>query len=1041
MDKPKQSKALKKTPPSTPKLQSAYSPSTTRIQIFQSTEKKSSQDYSAKIENWIFMFKNLNKSLEQLYSMCSSENISAFTQGASDTLKHSLDQFQLLISKQQEKNTNIDIADPNESVDGEILRQYINDGLQPTEALILLIKEKAADDLEEMTEEEIEEESEFDDEKKSAEIGSKEETESWENVSLLSLDSDKRCRSLSPGTKQHINQLKEKLIRIDRPSPHEIKEKSEIRQKRAECKRNLTKIQRQERAIQRKRKMRKVREEVELQEAEKKLAIELQITLKQVKADERYEAHLNSIRNRAKSENLKTSEAAFILELQAEDKKLSLEEKKMTLDNRISETRERRAKVLENVKQKQVDRSLKEEAAEKRRQEIQNEKGIKYSYLQQKIEEAENRRNQILEVKKTIAEELSKKRVIRSRTVKKKPRKIKSEHSEKDDESWDSELHSSIDEGTGQVFKSWITPDEKEQSKEKVEVEEIPEACLWCSVCNYVLTSGVTGQEHMFSEKHRLELNRSLIQGNTTDSVIEISTGVDLSVQRELYVKKRVKKIKQLYNSRCLKHEKASIMGKEASSVNKNRLQKLSLDLDKCITNIIDYETAESVLKDTIKLLDQRKEADLHVIRQLKFIPCIMEIVKKVWSCPKHEVKYVLRLLETITRFLTIFSGLSENRTYLEVTNRLIPLIDLISWILNKTLKEMIELNYVPQLFHLFTILLKHRLPPEHRHFKDYFVEYLLNSGILSKLKQKLTQLQGPLDLTSNNFSLLLLKCVGFLESLTTFPGWGLGDKPAYEVSIFLTENFLYLLQESELAGIPYLLLCLLLNENPAKRVAPKVIPQTLLAVAILSTRFLNNLARLHLPLLQEMLSSEEYYDNIYHLFDYILRYCTEHLDTGPEDVRELLHEVILLIGYFVSMNHKNQDMMKLGETSVIQRLCNLPFGYFTDKKYINVLFPTLIAICYEHGHNYSILQHEMSVDLLVNYIKQQSIVYAADDKHKEEHKSETRSNRSLSISSSNSYSKSILAAASFKLVFLNRFPRNLWESAVNFFSSGIETN
>jgi hypothetical protein len=319
-------------------------------------------------------------------------------------------------------------------------------------------------------------------------------------------------------------------------------------------------------------------------------------------------------------------------------------------------------------------------------------------------------------------------------------------------------------------------------------------------------------------------------------------------------------------------------------------------------------------------------------------------------------------------------------------------------------------------------------------------VEYLLNSGLLIKLKQKLTLIQGPLDLTSNNFSLFLLKCVGFLEALTTFPGWGLSDKPAYEVSIFLTENFLYLLRESELAGIPYLLLCLLLNENPAKKIPTRVIPQTLLAVAILSIRFLNNLARLHLPLLQDMLSSDEYYDQVYHLFDYILRYASEHLDSGPEDVRELLHELILLIGYFVSMNCKNQGMMNRGETSIIQRLCNLPFAYFGDKKYINVLFPTLISISHDHPHNFSILSTEISVELLINYVKQQILLYPLEENGKDERKNENRSKRSLSISSSNSYSKSVLAAASFKLVFLNRFPRDLWERALAFMTERMES-
>lgn len=1052
MDKLKKPSSGKKTPPCNTKTLTSSSPLTTRIPTFHSIDKKYTQDYSVEIEKWITLFKNLNDSVEQLYAMCCSENITAFTQGAIDTLSHSLGQFQILISKQQEKNINMDIADPNNSVDGEILRQYVNDGLQPAEALLLIIKEKAAEsedtfaneDIAENADDEDNEEAdeEADDEDEEIEIENSNENENEENEERESWDEsgdlEKRCRSVSPRTEQHITQLKEKLQNKGKPSPLEIKEKSDIRQKRAESKRFIKTIQRQEIAMQKRRKIKRARESVVMQEAEKKKAIELQITLKQTRADERYEAHLNSIRNRAKSENLKPNEVAFMLELQADEKKTSLEEKKMTLDNRISETRERRLKILESIRQKQIDRSLKEEAAEKRRQALQTEKGIKYINSQQKIEEAETRRQQLLDLKKAIAEELSKKRIQRSITGRKQPKRCKNDASEKEDESWDSELHSSVDENQGNNYKLWAEEKHAEDKKRLEEKQEEKENSikLWCSVCNYVLPPLCTPEEHIYGDKHREELSRALVQGNIPDSVIQINTQSELAIHRELYVKKRLKKIKTLYNSRCLKHDKASIIGKETSGVNKNRLQKLSLDLDKCITNIVDYEAVESVLKDTIKLLDQRKEADLHVIRQMKFIPCIMEIVKKIWSCPKHEVKYVLRILETVTRFLTIFSGLSENRTYLEVTNRLIPLIDLVSWILNKSLKAIIEVNYLPQLFHLLTILLKHRLPSEHRQFRDYFVEYLLNSGMLSKLKQKLTLLQGPLDLTSNNFSLLLLKCVGFLEALTTFPGWGLGDKPAYEVSIFLTENFLYLLKESELAGIPYLLLCLLLNENPAKKIPPKVIPQTLLAVSILSIRFLNNLARLHLPLLQEMLSNNEYYDQIYHLFDYIIRYCNEHLDNGPEDVRELLHEVILLIGYFVSTNTKNQKMMKRGETSIIQRLCNLPFAYFTDKKYINVLFPTLITICYDNPDNFSIVQHEMSEDLLINYIKQQIIHYPLEEGIKEDHKSENRSKRSLSISSSNSYSKSILAAASFKLVFLNRFPRSLWESSLAFMNS-----
>ena len=145
-------------------------------------------------------------------------------------------------NKQQEKSINMDIADPNGSVDGEILRQFIDDGLQPVEALMLIIKERALEledtfpteegaenadnedneDNEEDEDEEISEDEEIEENQLNEE---NEEIDSWENVSLFSFDSEKRCRSLSPGTKQHINKLKEKLLKKGKLSPSDIKEK------------------------------------------------------------------------------------------------------------------------------------------------------------------------------------------------------------------------------------------------------------------------------------------------------------------------------------------------------------------------------------------------------------------------------------------------------------------------------------------------------------------------------------------------------------------------------------------------------------------------------------------------------------------------------------------------------------------------------------------------------------------------------------------------------------------------------------------------
>jgi len=86
-----------------------------------------------------------------------------------------------------------------------------------------------------------------------------------------------------------------------------------------------------------------------------------------------------------------------------------------------------------------------------------------------------------------------------------------------------------------------------------------------------------------------------------------------------------------------------------------------------------------------------------------------------------------------------------------------------------------------------------------------------------------------------------------------------------------------------------------LLHEGPPKQQSqPKVMPQSVLSVTILSFRFLNNMARMDLELLQRTLCSEECLDQIFHIFGYLLLYCTGYMESGPEDVRELLHELIL---------------------------------------------------------------------------------------------------------------------------------------------------
>lgn len=68
---------------------------------------------------------------------------------------------------------------------------------------------------------------------------------------------------------------------------------------------------------------------------------------------------------------------------------------------------------------------------------------------------------------------------------------------------------------------------------------------------------------------------------------------------------------------------------------------------------------------------------------------------------------------------------------------------------------------------------------------------------------------------------------------------------------------------------------------------------------------------------------------------------------------------------------HVLQVIVQSGrQPSVLQKLCQLPFQYFSHPRLIRVLFPSLISACYNNGPNKVILQQEMSCVLLATFIQ-----------------------------------------------------------------------
>lgn len=237
--------------------------------------------------------------------------------------------------------------------------------------------------------------------------------------------------------------------------------------------------------------------------------------------------------------------------------------------------------------------------------------------------------------------------------------------------------------------------------------------------------------------------------------------------------------------AQSVNHETAaSCPGKDFLSTNKKRCQILCIELEKqVVPTIKDYDALESSLKEIIKILDMRKQADLHLMRKLKFIPILIEICKRISVCHKSEFKFIGRVLEYVIKVLTILCGLRENRNYMLQTNRLAALIELLNWCLNRPTQLFYGINFVPQLFHILTLHVKHRAPYECQQMKEFFIEYLISSQITMKIKTKFQIINGPLDLSEmmGQVPMFLLKSANFLESLTYLISMDAMTRPVYE--------------------------------------------------------------------------------------------------------------------------------------------------------------------------------------------------------------------------------------------------------------------
>lgn len=283
----------------------------------------------------------------------------------------------------------------------------------------------------------------------------------------------------------------------------------------------------------------------------------------------------------------------------------------------------------------------------------------------------------------------------------------------------------------------------------------------------------------------------------------------ELIKEKEKALKRKCKRLRVTFSQISQTHENVSQSQawKDYSSQNKKTLQIKSLDLEKQVNPVIrDYDALEQSLKEILKLVQYKNQGDLMLFRKLRFIPTLVDICKRINICPKQEFRHLGRAIEITIKIIAIFCSQRENRNYMLLTNRILPLVDLLTWCMNRPTQIFFGISFLPQLFNLLTLHLRHRTPFECHYIKEQTIEFLICSSLIPKIKNKFSVINYPMALDVSQMNgqvpMFLLKSISFLEALTSNVSADAKYRPAYERNAKLGEHYLFVIENTELFGV-----------------------------------------------------------------------------------------------------------------------------------------------------------------------------------------------------------------------------------------------
>ncbi|XP_023568444.1 S phase cyclin A-associated protein in the endoplasmic reticulum isoform X2 [Octodon degus] len=794
-------------------------------------------------------------------------------------------------------------------------------------------------------------------------------------------------------------------------------------------------------------------------------------------AEFKREVQLQAIVKKAQEEEAKVNEIAFINTLEAQNKRHDVLSKLKEYEQRLNELQEERQRrqvekqardeavqerkrALEAERQARVEELLMKRREQEARieQQRQEKEKAREDAARERARDREERLAALTAAQQEAMEELQKKIQLKhDESIRRHMEQIE-QRKEKA-----AELSSGRHANTDYAPK--LTPYERKKQ------------CSLCSVLissEVYLFSHIKGKKHQQAVRENSSIQGRELSDEEVEHLSLKKYIVDVVVESSALLeplkdgedrqknKKKAKRIKARMNSRAKEYE--SLMETKNSgsdSPYKAKLQRLAKDLLKqlqvqdsgsWLNNKV--SALDRTLGEIARILEKENVADQIAFQVAGGLTALEHILQVV--VPATNVNTVSRippksLCNAISIYYLTCSNCSENCTDVLFSNKITFLMDLLTHQLmvyipdennailgrntNKQVFEGLTTGLLKVIAAVFGCLIANRPDGNSRPTTpkistqemkskpsrgDAFnsrvqdlISYVVSIGLIDKLCGCFLSVQGPVD-ENPKMATFLQHATGLLHGMCTLcfavtrRSYSIFDNNRQDPT-----GLTAALQATDLAGVLHMLYCILFHgtiSDPSTASPKESYAQNTIQVAIQSLRFFNSFAALDLPAFQSIVGAEGLSLAFRHMASSLLGHCS-HVSC-----ESLLHEVIVCVGYFTVNHPDNQVIVQSGRhPTVLQKLCQLPFQYFSDPRLIKVLFPSLIAACYNNRQNKVILEQEMSCVLLASFIQDFTQTPSQADSQLQQPRGRCLGPQDY-------------------LELANRFPQQAWEEARQFF-------